>query len=307
LFGSNKIVNPANVPSSVKNLASKAPSENLPSNKNNKENNIRIINNNYQEFEQDNFDQVINFNKNLNHNKNQINKNQLIREEEDFVSNNTPSLQSPSNINLKTYNEMESNYSKRLNSNINPNNPNNHHNQNTFTNPNLPNNNYPNTNNNQNWMQNNNNSNNANNVYSTNSNDVSKTSYEIIAENNLRRSGSKFKKSVASNNRSISRPKKEIYSSDSAAASRINFEKSLRSYGKESLEANNAGINILNTSGNINKRIFNNYLKNKGNLFDEKILRRYDAKYECRKKSNSKTKNQISNLFQIFLSQNGKY
>lgn len=132
-----------------------------------------------------------------------------------------------------------------------------------------------------------------------NSNDISKNSYDIISENNLRRSTSRFMTTNFSHNRSLSKPKKEIYSKDSAAASKINFEQSLRSYydNRDNKDNNRTNSNSrLNTSGNMKRKVFNHYVKNNGDLFDPNIHRKYDQEYENRK-SRSRGKNRISNYF----------
>ncbi len=205
--------------------------------------------------------------------------------------------QSQTNTNLKTLNEFDSNYPKSFNFKNNE-----FANQNTYTIPNI-NSNYNNnltTNscNNLNINTHNNIINpnyvNSYNIHNLNSNDISKTSYDILSENNLRRSGSKLKKTMHSANRSFSRPTKEIYSKDSAAASRLNFERSLRNYEETMKEGKND--DRFNNSGNVNKRIFHNYMKNKGDLFDNRIYKKYDAEYESRKKSKSNSKNRLSKL-----------
>jgi len=186
--------------------------------------------------------------------------------------------------------------------------PNNFHNlhtiQNTYTIPNLNTNNNNNiSNNNINWQTQNNvfnrDDNNYFNLHNTNTNNVS---YDNLNENNYRRSDSKLRRSFNSNSRSLSKPKKEIFSPDSAAASKINFEKSLRNYEDNKKDSSeNKSNRWLKTHSNLNNRIFNNYMKNKGNLFDNNIYKQSAKEFECRRKNIHKQQTRLSKVKQLNL------
>lgn len=141
-----------------------------------------------------------------------------------------------------------------------------------------------------------------NNNYSKNIcnlNDISKNSYDIISDNNLKKSNLKYKTNNYNNNstsnRSFSKKMKEKCNSECSAALMKKFEESLRNY-------NERDDIRLNTIGNVNK-VFKNYMKNRGDFFDPDLQKGGESVLDNSKKRNgsrSKPKNQNNSKIFFF-------
>jgi hypothetical protein len=152
----------------------------------------------------------------------------------------------------------------------------------------------------QNYLNNKNYNKNKNNL----DNFLTKNSYDIILENNLQRSSSNFRNTFTStyskykyNSNTFSKTKREK-SKDETSLGKINFEKSLRNYDNKS-DNNNISFNKSNTLINMNsgnKKVFNNYLKNNGELFDPYIHKENKIKFD-KKIYNSKIKSRSGKEF----------